>query len=57
MIMTKLINKFIRSESGASAVEYGILVGVVALVIITAAGTVGDNLTSNFTSVADALSQ
>jgi pilus assembly protein Flp/PilA len=57
MIMTKFINKFIHSESGASAVEYGILVGVVALVIITAAGTVGDNLTSNFTSVADALSQ
>ena len=55
--MTKFINKFIHSESGASAVEYGILVGVVALVIITAAGTVGDNLTANFTSVADALSQ
>jgi len=55
MIMTKFINKFIRSESGASAVEYGILVGVIALLIIAAANSVGTNLSTNFSEVAASL--
>ena len=55
MIMTKFINKFIRSESGASAVEYGILVGVIALLIITTAKLVGTDLSANFQAVADSI--
>ena len=55
MIMTKFINKFIRSESGASAVEYGILVGVIALLIIAAANSVGTKLQTNFNTVAASL--
>ena len=54
--MTKFINKFIRSESGASAVEYGILIGVIALLIIAAANSVGTQLSDNFTAVQEALS-
>jgi len=53
--MTKFINKFIRSESGASAVEYGILVGVIALVVIVAATTLGTSLSSNFNDIANSL--
>ena len=55
MIMTKFINKFIRSESGASAVEYGILIGVIALLIIAAANSVGTDLAANFQRVADSI--
>ena len=53
--MKKFLSRFIRSESGASAVEYGILVGVIALVVIVAATTLGTNLSSNFNDIANSL--
>jgi len=53
--MKKFLNRFIRSESGASAVEYGILVGVIALVVIVAATTLGTNLSSNFNDIANSI--
>ena len=53
--MKKFLNRFIRSESGASAVEYGILVGVIALLIIAAASSVGSDLQSNFQQIADSI--
>ena len=53
--MKKFLSRFIRSESGASAVEYGILVGVIALVVIVAATTLGNNLSSNFNDIANSL--
>jgi len=53
--MKKFLNRFIRSESGASAVEYGILVAVIALVVIVAATTLGNSLSSNFTNIANSL--
>jgi pilus assembly protein Flp/PilA len=53
--MKKFLNRFIRSESGASAVEYGILVGVIALVVILGATTLGSTLSSSFTAAANSL--
>ena len=53
--MKKFLSRFIRSESGASAVEYGILVGVIALVVIVAATTLGTSLSSNFNDIANSL--
>lgn len=39
-------------EKGATAVEYGIMVALIAVAIIAAVGLVGTNLTSLFNSVA-----
>ncbi len=41
-----------RDERGATAVEYGLMVALIAVVIITAVTTLGTNLSSKFTSVA-----
>ena len=39
-------------EDGATAVEYGLMVALIAIVIITAVGTVGTNLVTVFTDIA-----
>ena len=49
------IKNFFKDESGASAVEYGLLVALIAVVIITAVTTVGTSVRDNFTSVSGAL--
>jgi pilus assembly protein Flp/PilA len=53
--MKQLIEKFIRDEDGASAVEYGLLVALIAVVIIGAVQLIGTNLTTKFNAAADAL--
>jgi pilus assembly protein Flp/PilA len=46
---------FFKDESGASAVEYGLLVALIAVVIITAVTTLGTNLSTKFDSAATAV--
>ena len=43
---------FFKDESGASAVEYSLLVALIAVVIITAVTTLGTNLSTKFDSAA-----
>jgi len=45
--MLQHIKTLIRDEEGASAVEYGLLVALIAAVIIVAVKTLGTNLSSN----------
>ena len=52
--MTKLL-AFLRDESGATAIEYGLIAALISVVIITAVKTVGTNLTTTFNSVASAV--
>ena len=49
------IRNFLADESGASAVEYGLLVALIAVVIITSVRLIGTNLSSKFNSVATAI--
>ncbi len=49
------IKNFFKDESGASAVEYGLLVSLIAVVIITAVTLVGTNLKTVFNSAATKL--
>lgn len=42
-------------DEGASAVEYGLIVGLIAIGIIVAASTLGDDLTALFTSASTEL--
>jgi pilus assembly protein Flp/PilA len=46
------IKKFFKDETGASAVEYGLLVALIAVVITAAVTTLGSNLSTKFDSVA-----
>jgi pilus assembly protein Flp/PilA len=49
--MTKMISRFLRDESGATAIEYGLIIALIAVVIISAVTAVGTNLNASFTSV------
>jgi len=53
--MNNLFSRFVRDESGATAIEYGLIAALIAVVIITALQTVGTNLTATFNSVASKL--
>jgi len=53
--MKTLFARFAKDESGATAIEYGLIAAGIAVVIITAVNLVGTNLTSVFQSVADKL--
>jgi pilus assembly protein Flp/PilA len=52
--MNKLI-AFLRDESGATAIEYGLIAALISVVIITAVTLVGTNLTATFQAIATAL--
>jgi pilus assembly protein Flp/PilA len=54
--MNKLISRFVRDESGATAIEYGLIAALIAVVIITALTTIGTKLTATFNSVSGSLS-
>ena len=49
------IKNFFKDESGASAVEYGLLVALIAAVIITSVTTLGNNINTKFASVKNAI--
>ena len=49
--MAKLI-KFFKDEEGATAVEYGLMVALIAVVIIVAVALLGTNLRDKFNDVA-----
>jgi pilus assembly protein Flp/PilA len=46
------IRKFLKSEAGASAVEYGLLVALIAAVIVGAVTLLGGNLKATFNYIA-----
>lgn len=53
--MRHLFHRFAGDQSGVTAIEYGLIAALIAVVIITAVKTVGTDLTATFTSVATAL--
>lgn len=53
--MGKLLARFLKNESGATAIEYGLIAAGISVVIITAVKLVGTNLTTTFNSVANAV--
>ncbi len=50
-----MVFKFIHDESGATAIEYGLIAAGIAVAIIAAVQGLGTKLTSTFQSVQDAL--
>ena len=53
--MKTLLAHFAKDESGATAIEYGLIAGLISVVIITAVTTVGTNLSSKFGAIGTAL--
>jgi pilus assembly protein Flp/PilA len=53
--MSKFITRFARDESGATAIEYGLIVALIAVVVITAFTTLGNNLNNKVSTVANAI--
>ena len=53
--MKNLVSRFVKDESGATAIEYGLIAAGISVVIITAVGLVGTRLNGVFNSVATAL--
>ena len=49
--MTKFVSRFIKDESGATAIEYGLIAALIAVVIIAAVKLVGTELSSTFDKV------
>ena len=45
----------LRDESGATAIEYGLIAALISIAGVIALGTVGTNLTALFTSIASSL--
>ena len=53
--MSNLFKRFARDESGATAIEYGLIAALIAVVIISALTTVGTNLSTKLNAVATSL--
>jgi pilus assembly protein Flp/PilA len=50
--MTKLISRFYKDESGATAIEYGLIAALIALAIMVGAGALGNNIGAKFNNIA-----
>jgi len=50
--MHSLFSRFVKDESGATAIEYGLIAAGISVVILTAVKLVGNNLSNVFTNVA-----
>jgi pilus assembly protein Flp/PilA len=53
--MTKFVSRFVEDESGATAIEYGLIAGLISVVILTALTTIGSKINVKFNNIATAL--
>lgn len=52
----RIFTRLWAAEGGATAIEYGLITGAVALVLLTAYWTLGDSLRAGFTEITEAIS-
>jgi pilus assembly protein Flp/PilA len=45
------MNRFVKDESGATAIEYGLIAALISVALITGATTLGDTLNTQFQSL------
>jgi len=53
--MKSLINRFVKDESGATAIEYGLIAGLLSVVILGALQLAGTSITSIFDAISTTL--
>src|ERR1700741_4066085 len=56
ILMRKLINRLRRDDEGAALVEYGMLVGLIAVICVVAVTTLGTEVSTAFSKIASSLS-
>ncbi len=54
--MSKFVTRFLKNESGATAIEYGLIAALVAVVIITGLTSLGTSLNAKFSTIATNIS-
>ena len=47
----KVFRKLLKNQEGATAIEYGLIAALISVAMVAAAGTVGTNLGTTFTTV------
>ena len=55
IVVRGLLSNFVKDESGATAIEYGLIAAGIALAIIAAVQSVGTKLSSNFDTISTGL--
>ena len=53
--MSKFVMRFAKDESGATAIEYGLIAALVAVVLVVALGAMGTKLSGTFQTVTNNL--
>ncbi len=53
--MNTMLKNFLRNEDGATAIEYGLIAALIAVVVVGALTTIGTSLNTSFTSIATSL--
>ncbi|MBP1851748.1 Flp family type IVb pilin [Rhizobium halophytocola] len=53
--MTKIFSRFLKDESGATAIEYGLIAALISVALITGASTLGNSLNNTFSKVSGTL--
>lgn len=51
--MPTFLRNLYKDEAGATAIEYGLIAALIAVVLVVALGTLGDNLSDTFDFIAD----
>ncbi|MBB4116902.1 Flp family type IVb pilin [Rhizobium anhuiense] len=51
--MTKLFSRFLKDESGATAIEYGLIAALISVALITGATALGNNIGNTFNNLSD----
>jgi pilus assembly protein Flp/PilA len=55
--MTSLVTRFLKDESGATAIEYGLIAAGISIAIIATVGALGTSLNNVFKHVSDELAK
>ena len=53
--MSKFVTRFLKDESGATAIEYGLIAALIAVVLVGALTAVGDSLKGSFDKISTAV--
>jgi pilus assembly protein Flp/PilA len=54
--MSKFVTRFLKDESGATAIEYGLIAALISVVIVGTLGLVGTSLDTTFQTIQEKLS-
>ena len=55
--MSKFVSRFLKDESGATAIEYGLIAALMAVAVIAAISILGPKLESAFTKIGDQMDE